>query len=89
MLSNVRFPVLALKGEKDRQVTARENLSAIEAALRTSGNRDYTVREMAGLNHLFQTAETGAESEYATIQETMSPVVLRTIGDWIAARTNP
>jgi hypothetical protein len=35
------------------------------------------------LNHLFQTAKTGSPSEYAQIEETMSPVALDTIGRWI------
>ncbi len=33
-----------------------------------------------------QTATTGLPSEYATIQETFSPVVLAAIGDWVTAR---
>ena len=36
-----------------------------------------------GLNHLFQTAETGSISEYAKIEETISPTALKVIGDWI------
>jgi hypothetical protein len=39
---------------------------------------------MPGLNHLFQTAQTGAVSEYAQIDETMSPAVLKLVSDWIA-----
>jgi len=42
---------------------------------------------MPGLNHLFQTARTGAPSEYAAIDETMSPAVLAIIGDWILAHS--
>jgi len=41
------------------------------------------VKELPGLNHLLQTAETGAESEYAQIQETIAPLALETIADWI------
>ena len=39
--------------------------------------------ELPGLNHLLQTAETGAVSEYGHIEETISPEALKTIGDWI------
>jgi hypothetical protein len=35
------------------------------------------------LNHLFQTAKTGAPSEYGEIEETMSPVALDKMGGWI------
>jgi hypothetical protein len=35
------------------------------------------------LNHLFQTAPTGAPSEYSEIEETIAPVVLDKIASWI------
>ena len=84
-LAKVRCPVLALNGEKDLQVPPKDNLPAVARALAAGGNRDVTTREMPGLNHLFQTARTGAPSEYAGIDETMSPAVLAIIGDWILA----
>jgi len=84
-LSKVRCPVLALNGEKDLQVPPKDNLAAVARALKAGGNHDVTTREMPGLNHLFQTAKTGAPSEYAAIDETMSPQVLAIIGDWILA----
>lgn len=83
-LRKVKCPVLALIGSKDLQVSARENIPAIQAAL--AGNADVQVKEMAGLNHLFQTAKTGLPSEYAPIDETMSPPVLMLVGDWVVAR---
>ncbi len=86
-LMNVRCPVLALNGEKDMQVSAKENVAAISDALRAGGNTHFTVLELPGLNHAFQTVETGMELEYAKIEETMSPVVLQTISDWIIAQT--
>jgi len=42
---------------------------------------------MLGLNHAFQIAEPGMELEYSKIEETISPVVLQTISDWIIAKT--
>jgi fermentation-respiration switch protein FrsA (DUF1100 family) len=82
-LMNVQIPVLAINGEKDLQVPPKENLQAIEEALEAGGNQDYTIKELPGLNHLFQTAQTGLPSEYAKIEETMSPSALTVIGDWI------
>jgi len=35
------------------------------------------------LNHLFQTAKTGSPTEYAGIEETMSPKALERISRWI------
>ncbi len=82
-LSKVKCPVLAINGEKDLQVPPKENLSAIEEALKVGGNQNYTIKELPGLNHLFQTAQTGVPSEYARIEETISPVVLKIISEWI------
>ncbi|MDD3248415.1 MAG: alpha/beta fold hydrolase [Methanosarcina sp.] len=86
-LMQVKCPVLAINGEKDLQVPPEENLQAIEEALKAGGNKDYTVKELPGLNHLFQTAKTGSPSEYAAIEETISPTALEVIGDWISEHT--
>jgi alpha-beta hydrolase superfamily lysophospholipase len=83
-LQALRVPVLALNGSLDRQVLPAANLAGIRAA--TAGNRDVTVTELPGLNHLFQTARTGGIGEYAEIEETMAPVVLETVAAWIKAR---
>lgn len=55
--------MLAINGEKDFQVPPKENLAAIEQALKAGGNQNYTIEEIPGLNHLFQTAQTGSRSE--------------------------
>jgi fermentation-respiration switch protein FrsA (DUF1100 family) len=86
-LRKVTCPVLALNGEIDLQVSSKQNLPAIARALEEGGNRAYTIRKFAGLNHLFQTAKTGAVSEYAQIEETMAPLVLETISQWILQQT--
>jgi hypothetical protein len=86
-LRKVKCPVLAINGEKDLQVPPKENLRAIEDALKAGRNKDYTVKELPGLNHLFQTCKTGAPSEYAQIEETMAPVALETMAEWILKRT--
>lgn len=84
-LSRVRQPVLAVNGEKDLQVLADQNLPAIRSALKA--NPDVTIVELPGLNHLFQTASTGSPTEYGRIEETFDPAALKTVGDWILART--
>lgn len=86
-LKYVKCPVLAVNGEKDIQVACYENLNAIEAALESGGNQDITTKAFPHLNHLFQTCQSGALSEYGTIQETFNPAVMETIKDWIQART--
>jgi len=86
-IMKVRVPVLALNGEKDTQVPAHEDLDAIEQALKDGGNRDYKIVLLPRLNHLFQTSQTGSPSEYGAIEETIAPVALATMGDWIVAHT--
>jgi hypothetical protein len=82
-LEKVKCPVLAINGEKDLQVPPKENLSAIEDALKRSGNKYYEIKMLPGLNHLFQTSKTGAISEYGQIEETFSPLALETMLDWL------
>jgi len=84
-LMKLKQPVLAINGEKDVQVAPKENLAAIEAALKVGGNKDYLVQQLPGLNHLFQSANTGGVSEYTKIEETVSPAALKVMGDWILA----
>jgi len=86
-IRNVACPVLAVTGEKDRQVNPKENLPLIEKALKEGKNNDYMVKELPGLNHLFQTAETGMVSEYDKIAEIIAPYALKMIGEWILERT--
>lgn len=86
-LEKTTVPVLALIGEKDLQVPSKENLAAIEKALKKGGNKNFVVKEMAGLNHLFQKTENGSPAEYAKIEETVSPVVLQTMTEWIKNTT--
>lgn len=83
-LKQVKCPVLALGGDKDLQVLAKENLPALKSAIEESGNQNVTATELPGLNHLFQHCNTGSPTEYGAIDETFSPDALKIIGDWIA-----
>ena len=86
-LEKVKVPVLAINGENDLQVPPKQNLPVIEEALKEGGNKDYKVIEIPKLNHLFQTSETGAPSEYSKIEETIAPKALEIIGSWIKEHT--
>lgn len=83
ILERVKCPVLAVNGSKDLQVDARLNLPAIAAALKAGGNSDFTIRELSGLNHLFQSCQSGAASEYEQIEETLAPQLLEAVTAWI------
>lgn len=82
-LSKVKCPVLALNGSKDIQVLANDNLNAIEAALSKGKNKNYTIRKIDGLNHLFQSCKTCTLGEYFTLEETFSTGVLEIMSAWI------
>lgn len=82
-IQQLKIPVLAINGSKDVQVTPAENLDGWQKALKGAGNKKYEIKELPGLNHLFQEAETGSASEYATIEQTISPKALEIMKDWI------
>jgi pimeloyl-ACP methyl ester carboxylesterase len=84
-LAKLRMPVLAANGDKDVQVVSKQNIPAIREALKA--NRDATVVELPGLNHLFQTARTGSPAEYAAIEETIAPAALDLMVDWVVKHT--
>lgn len=72
-LGKVKCPVLAINGEKDKQVYP-DNLTVI---------KEYVPQAetilMPELNHLMQHADTGEMTEYDEIRETISPDVLEAI----------
>ncbi len=85
-LSRLNIPVLAINGLLDTQVDAMINLNAISEIMAINGNKDVTITPLLGLNHLFQPAETGAPTEYGTINVTFDPTALEAIGEWLEAR---
>lgn len=86
-LEKIGCAVLAINGTKDLQVSYKENLSAIEKALITGGNKKFTIKEFEGLNHLFQRCNTGLMNEYLTIEETIFPEVMEFILQWIVNKS--
>ena len=82
-LKKVQCPVLAINGEKDVQVPAELNITAIEKTLREIGNKNFRTEILPGLNHLFQHCNKCTVSEYREIEETINPEVLKYIGEWL------
>lgn len=80
-LRAVKCPAMAVNGSKDVQVSASENLAAIRQLLPSDSLN--LVKEYLGLNHLFQHCATGMTTEYAQIDETLSPEVMQDIAGWI------
>lgn len=80
-IGKIRCPVFALNGDRDCQVIASQNLTAIRQLLPKS--KKNLVKEYPGLNHLFQHSTTGLPTEYGQIEETISPEVLQDIAQWL------
>ncbi|MBA3239183.1 MAG: alpha/beta fold hydrolase [Parachlamydiaceae bacterium] len=86
-LRHTIIPTLALNGELDLVVSPKQNLPFIDEALKKAGNKDYTIMEMPKLNHAFQTCMTGSWDEYEQTEETIAPLALNIMTDWILERT--
>jgi uncharacterized protein len=82
----INQPVLALFGEFDLQVPPEVNAEALQAALISAGNTDYTIQIIPGANHLFQKAVTGSPTEYAQLEKAFIDGMLETITDWVKER---
>ena len=82
-LEKVSCPILTINGNKDLQVPSKENLEIIENISKKSENSKIEIKELENLNHLFQECKTGLPSEYATIEETFSPIAIEIISNWI------
>ena len=78
-------------GPLDMQTPPRQSFPAVEAALKAAKNGDVTMQEIPGVSHVLQTANTGMPVEYTTIEEKVSPVVLKLVGGWVVhhAGTRP
>jgi uncharacterized protein len=85
-LKKITCPVLALNGSKDTQVQPKINQEGIRNALLQGHNKNYLVKELPNLNHLFQECETGEMNEYSKIEQTIAPIVLKQISEWIIVR---
>ncbi len=85
-LEKVNCPFLAINGEKDKQVDAKMNLEMMRSAFSKGNNSDFKLIYLPRLNHAFQEAETGNVAEYRMIEQTMSPLALNTITQWIKER---
>nr|MBI1230872.1 alpha/beta fold hydrolase [Cytophagales bacterium] len=81
LIKAIQVPVWAAFGEKDVQVNAPMNQAALMRLLQDHPNTK--IQTYPGLNHLFQTADSGAVSEYGEIEETFNPQVIADIASWI------
>ena len=86
-LEKLKCPVLALSGDRDLQVDSTENVPLLRKAYESSGNKDFMVVEIEGVNHLFQKAQSGSPALYGAIEETIAPEILTAVGNWVSKHT--
>jgi pimeloyl-ACP methyl ester carboxylesterase len=84
-LAKIRCRVLALNGEQDIQVAAKDNLDAIRAAILGGGNSSVKTVELPGLNHLFQNCRKKS-IEYGQLENSFDVSALSAIAEWLSAQ---
>ena len=82
-LGKITASVLALNGSEDIQVISKTNLAAIDSTLKKGKTGKFEVKEMEGMNHLFQECKKCTLSEYSQLDQTISPIVLDKITGWM------
>lgn len=82
-LKKIKAKVLALNGSLDIQVVSAPNLAGIDMALARGVTKGYQVKELPGLNHLFQKCSKCTVQEYGQLEETLNPALLEAIGKWL------
>lgn len=83
-LKNVRVPVLALGGDRDVMLDAKQNNEGWRKYM--PAGTDITIRVMPGLNHLFLPCKTGLPEEYGSFKAPVSHDALEIITRWILSR---
>lgn len=83
-LEKSNCPVLAIFGEKDLQVLSSQNMEPMKRILAKSRKpANFSVVEIRGANHLFQTCKACTIPEYGELTETISEETLTVISDWL------
>ncbi len=88
-LAKIRARVLALYGRYDLQVPAEMDSVALVETFRDAGKTNYTIKVCCQANHLFQSAITGAISEYATLPKEFTPCFIPALIKWVQGKHIP
>ena len=87
-IAKMRCPLLAIGGEKDCQVLAEANLSAIKRVCKKNRVK-CSIVQLKGINHLGQMCETGSVDEYATLGQAPDDMVLENLVNWLDSIAKP
>ncbi|MDP5131766.1 MAG: lysophospholipase [Paraglaciecola sp.] len=80
-LTQISVPSFVIGGGKDLQVPAQKN---IDGFIQSIDKQWLSYKIYPNLNHLLQPADTGLPAEYASIDTTVSPEVVKDISLWLA-----
>ena len=86
-IAKMRCPLLAIGGEKDCQVLAEANLSAIKRVCKINRVK-CSIVQLKDINHLGQVCQTGAVDEYATLGQAPDNRVLESLANWLDSLNN-
>lgn len=81
-IKNLDCHVLVLIGSNDIQVTSKENIEGYKKLL-PKNRKLQTVKELPGLNHLFQKCSLCTINEYGQLEETFSMDAMEEIRDFL------
>jgi uncharacterized protein len=84
-LRQLQLPVLAVFGGLDNNIMPEKNKAAWEAALKSSGNRDYGLLILQKANHIMFEARVGSNAEMPSLQGFV-PAYFTTIDRWLDKR---
>ena len=86
-IAKMQCPLLAIGGEKDCQVLAEANLSAIKRVCKINRVK-CSIVQLKDINHLGQVCQTGAVEEYATLGQAPDNRVLESLANWLDSLNN-
>ena len=82
-IPRIHKPVLALNGDKDIMVPAKENLESIKQLLDKGKNTQYKIVTLPGLNHMFQRCKECTREEIPDLEDVFSEEALQIMGNWL------
>jgi hypothetical protein len=87
LVALMKFPVLALFGEKDKNINSAQGVRAYRQAFKTTRNKLDRVELIANANHCLYEAETGCVRELmaqvSSCKPSYSPQALKVLTDWL------
>lgn len=82
-LSYLDLPFLIINGSKDVQVPALSNQEGFRKNMSAPSLSKSTFYVLEGANHLFQQCESCSLAEYASLEQTLDPQLMKSVTSWI------